>query len=213
MVDPLIAELQRHAADPSITTDVSAQFPLPALPPLDDASLHRAEAALGFQLPALLRDVYRLVGNGGIGPGYGLVPLVYAESTVRPEIYRDSVVESYLMLRSGTPEDLAGAWPERLLPFCEWGCAISSCVDCSTAEGAISTFDPNGLGEGDSILDGFALTHASLRTWFEGWIAGARLWDVMFDPDLEHPLSLTNQYTGETYTHFGPKLRRAPHDG
>src|SRR3974390_643146 len=34
-----------------------------------------AEVQLGFPLPALLREIYLKVGNGGFGPGCGLVGL------------------------------------------------------------------------------------------------------------------------------------------
>ena len=41
-------------------------------PPVDDRDLARVELALGRRLPAPLRDLYRLVGDGGFGPGGGL---------------------------------------------------------------------------------------------------------------------------------------------
>src|SRR6266404_724628 len=34
-------------------------------------------------------------------------------------------------------------WPERLVPICNWGCAVYSCVDCSTSEYLMTVFDPN----------------------------------------------------------------------
>jgi hypothetical protein len=34
-------------------------------------------------------------------------------------------------------------WPHGLLAVCHWGCAIWSCVDCTSAEGRAIRFDPN----------------------------------------------------------------------
>jgi hypothetical protein len=41
--------------------------------PTTPAVVAEAESSLGFPLPSLLRDAYTMVGNGGFGPGYGLM--------------------------------------------------------------------------------------------------------------------------------------------
>jgi cell wall assembly regulator SMI1 len=42
-------------------------------PVASEATIQAAEAELGLRLPALLRELYKQVGNGGYGPGYGLM--------------------------------------------------------------------------------------------------------------------------------------------
>src|SRR5438067_9804857 len=42
-------------------------------PPATEQQLLATEAALGFQLPSILRNLYAQVANGGFGPGFGIV--------------------------------------------------------------------------------------------------------------------------------------------
>src|SRR4026207_99320 len=44
-------------------------------PPVSLDELELAEKRLGFQLPSLLRSLYLQIGNGGFGPGHGLLGL------------------------------------------------------------------------------------------------------------------------------------------
>jgi hypothetical protein len=106
--------------------------------PVDEGSLLKVEAAVGMPLPPLLRAVYLELGDGGFGPGHGLLPLTQTNSSDSDE----SVLELYTAFRSVDPEDPSWSWPSHLLPICDWGCAIRSCIDCSSAEGAVVTFDP-----------------------------------------------------------------------
>src|SRR4051794_32468599 len=67
-----IRERLRFLAVP--TTEAAGQ-PFTVFPPVSAAQVCDAEAALGFPLPALLRDIYVKIGNGGFGPGCGLFGL------------------------------------------------------------------------------------------------------------------------------------------
>src|SRR5262249_29429302 len=107
----------------SLASDMAGRFPCAAPAPLDRLRLAHAESALGRPLPPVLRDAYLLVANGGFGPGYGLLPL-WPTVTLHH-------VDLYHALSSTDPEDQAWRWPEELVPFCDWGCAIRSCVDTS----------------------------------------------------------------------------------
>ncbi|MCU0294178.1 MAG: SMI1/KNR4 family protein [Thermoanaerobaculaceae bacterium] len=180
----LIGELQRRAQDPLLATDASADFPRAAPPPLDEESVAQAEEALGFRLPPLLRRVYLRVANGGVGPAYGLLPLV---NDGRPRDENDyvgePVVELYEVSRLEDPKYPAWSWPERLIPFSEWGCGILSCIDCSTPEGAVWTFDPHMLGEEERTSDALARTHMSLREWLVDWLVGVDMWELMYEDD------------------------------
>jgi hypothetical protein len=87
----------------------------------------RAEADLGLRLNPFLRRVYAEVSDGGIGPGYGLLPLSGERTLV--SVHAD--------FRSH-------GWPEKLLPAWDWGDAIWSCVDGGDPEGHIVTHDDAG---------------------------------------------------------------------
>lgn len=180
----LIDELRHRAQDPQLATDASADFPGAAPPPLDEESVAQAEEALGFRLPPLLRRVYLEVANGGVGPAYGLLPLV---DDGRPRDENDYVgeplVERYEVFRLEDPKYPAWSWPEQLLPFNVWGCGILSCIDCSTAEGAVWTFDPHMLGEEERTSDALARTHVSLREWLVDWLVGVDMWELMYEDD------------------------------
>src|SRR5262245_60485454 len=130
--------------------------PLPALPvPVAQPStIAAAEAALGYALPPLLRRLYTTLGNGGFGPGYGLLGLDGGHGDGG---------KTALTLREEW-DDL----PPALLPICHWGAAIYSLVDCSTTDGTMWGFDPNPMPyeEEDKALFRQTMTFAE---WLGRW--------------------------------------------
>ena len=44
--------------------------------PLDETNARASEKQLGFALPNLLTQLYSSIGNGGFGPGYGMLGVV-----------------------------------------------------------------------------------------------------------------------------------------
>jgi hypothetical protein len=203
-VDPLIVALRKRARDPARATDEAFEFSDPAPPPLDELSVQRAEARLGRPLPPLLREIYRFVGNGGLGPGYGLLPLT------RPDESEEfpSVVWHFEGLSAEASEP-GWSWPETLLPFCDWGCAIQSCIDTSSRDGAVFTFDPGAFELRREMSDAFAQTHESLRAWLSDWLGGVKIWNLMFEPDPGRTRTGINPFTKEPITLVPNKLRRA----
>jgi hypothetical protein len=82
----------------------------------------------------LLRRLYLEVGNGGFGPGYGLLKLSYDNEFTGLSMYRRA------------RENASAKWssfPLSLLPVCTWGCGIYSFIDCSSPEGPMWGWDPN----------------------------------------------------------------------
>jgi hypothetical protein len=95
-------------------------------PPVAEKAVEKAEAQLGFSIPSLLKLVYLQVGNGGFGPGRG-GSIIGLEGGYASDF--GTLVETYEQLRAD--QALEGKqWRATLLPFCEWGCNIFSCVDC-----------------------------------------------------------------------------------
>src|SRR5262249_22974281 len=101
-----------------------------AHPPATAAMIAAAEEELGFRLPRLLRAAYRSVGNGGFGPGHGLIGVPAAEPYTSTD---DSVVDLYEREMHGNRESAAQGdrWPAKLLPICDYGCGSFACVDCA----------------------------------------------------------------------------------
>jgi hypothetical protein len=151
-VDPVgtarAAELERAA-----TTPVDDGLPSPA----DEASIARAEAALGMALPAALRRVYAEVADGGFGPGEGLLSL-------------ERLVARHRELRSPGMMPRGREWPAALLPVVSadpgW-----DCVDAAT--GAVVGWDPEELTERsseDRFRRSFREAFPSVEAWLADWL-------------------------------------------
>ena len=133
-------------------------------------ALAQAERQLGFALPSFLRRVYLEVGNGGFGPGYGLLPLNDLPPTGNPDT--TSLVAEYQGMRSMSQKDIDEhwadeeekpvLWPERVLLLCDWGCNIYSCLDCSSSDLPIFRMDSN-----VNFMIEWALEASSLQQWLE----------------------------------------------
>jgi hypothetical protein len=130
------------------------------------------EASLGFQLPPLLKRIYVEIGNGGFGPGYGLIGM----SSGAPDSTGKTSPEIYRLFRSGDTQDRAWSWPRCLLPICEWGCAIWSCIYCTAANFPLHIFDPNVHCDVNSWNDSFFEEAESFEVWIRAWAEGVDLW-------------------------------------
>lgn len=200
----LLAAIRERVQDPTRYRDSGAEWhrPVRAIP--DEAGVQLVESELGVRFPEMLRSVYTAIGDGGFGPGYGLLPL----SPLKAEPAQDSVLGLYQVFSGADPEDPSWVWPRRLVPFCDWGCAIRSCVDCSTDAGAVVTFDPDSHQEGADWSDSLASTHTSLEAWFSDWVTGVKIWDLMFEPDPARAMAGINPFTREPMTFVPSKIKR-----
>lgn len=133
-------------------------------PPAERGEIVTAEADLHFRLPPLLRRIYAEVADGGFGPGYGLFPVRHGREEPGQD---ESLVDARDKL-AASPR-----WLPLLLPLCDWGCAIGSCLDCRSDDGPIVTV----AGE-----EPFMNTGHDLRSWLRAWLAGTDLWNEMFEP-------------------------------
>lgn len=165
--------------------------------PVTEEELAQAETQLGFPLPRLLRRIYLEVGNGGFGPGYGLLPLNELPPNVGPDTA--SLVAEYQGMRAFSQQDIEEyfaedeekptLWPEHVLILCDWGCNIYSCLDCSPPELPIFRMDSN-----ENFLVEWALEAPSLQQWLERWIDGtlARL-------DWEQAIKVSVSQVGKAF--------------
>jgi hypothetical protein len=164
-------------------------------PPASLACVEADEAAFGYPLPPLLKRLYQEIGNGGFGPGLGgLLGLRGGAS----DDDGDTAVEGYLVRREpdrglwrrvlqmasrvdllplgNEPPDPSSRWPVGLLPICDWGCGIWSCIDCSEPEFPIVAFDPIVSVEDPDWSHAFFPECESFEQWMALWAQGENLW-------------------------------------
>ncbi len=157
MYEQLLIRLRERAADLARRTDLENFAPAEVGAPVSAAALAEAERLLRFQLPPLLRSIYREVGDSGFGPAYGLFPLM----DERPE-HASGLVQQYKRLGREQEKENRG-WPFRLVPVCCWG-DLYACVDCSQAQGPVLLY----VGRQDA----FAPLADSLESWLTAWLDG-----------------------------------------
>jgi hypothetical protein len=159
----------------------------------DPSEIANDERRLGFPLPPLMKRIYAEIGNGGFGPGYGLIGLTNGT----PDDTGKTAPDIYSRFRDAYPDEPNWRWPQGLLPVCHWGCAILSCVDCADSNFRIRIFDPN-VHEGDDWADSFFEQSNGFEIWMKEWASGADLWQAMYGEDghiarilsTRHPVGL-----------------------
>ena len=170
-----MARLKARAQDPVRAVDEGRGR---AGAPAAAAQIAEAEAALKFALPSLLKEVYTQVGDGNWGPGAGLPPLASL-----PDAYR------------ARRQDNGGlSWPERLLPVCDWGGGVASCLDCAGEAVRVIRVDPN-MPKADEaeripaarryesarrIKEACWVENAALAGWLEAWAEGLPLFYLAY---------------------------------
>lgn len=143
-----------------------------ARPPATADQLRRSEEQLGFRLPLLLRRVYLEVGNGGFGPGYGLIGVEGGFTDDRGQTIAD-VYESYV---HADPDDPTWIWPPAHVPICHWGCGIYSIVDCRATGNSVSWADTSVKTDGEPMSTIIHIHKTTFDAWIEDWIEGKDLW-------------------------------------
>jgi hypothetical protein len=171
-MDDIIAALRRRLETKLTDLGESWRPTLIESEPPDYAS---DERRLGFALPPLMKRIYIEIGNGGFGPAYGLIGL----SNGVPDCDGMTAPELYELFRGSSTDEPNWKWPEGLLPVCDWGCAIRSCIDCTDPNFRMRLFDPN-VHDGDDWADSFFEESSSFEAWITAWASGADLWDAMY---------------------------------
>jgi hypothetical protein len=165
----ILARIQARVANPLTCTDMRRGLPDP---PLDLATVPALEARLGFALPPLLVDLYRKVGNGGFGPGYGLLSLRLTEK--RAFGVNVFAVLNFLSGDGAQDDDPAPDWPLGFIPLVYWGCTAYSVLDCTAEDLLVYGWDcdcPD--AESDwPIQKQFRPTEIGLAAWLDHWATG-----------------------------------------
>jgi hypothetical protein len=152
----LIARLKtRIQTEPTVDLEVCP--PIRPRPPVGAADLARAEEKLGFRLPPLVYALYAQVGDGGYGPGYGVIQL------------------GRLVTRAGWKHEAAD-WPAKYVDLIAWGCLYYSGVDCVEPSSPVYFFNPDRARD-DAILGDYLLVESkSLEEYLSAWLDGEDLW-------------------------------------
>lgn len=180
--DELLEAVRRRAADPRTRTDYADRRAREVAAPAPPESVVAVEIAMGCPLHALHGRVLTEIGNGGFGPGDGL----FGVAGGRLDEDGRSLLELREVLWGGAG---AAGLPPGVLPLCDWGDAIWSCLDERT--GHVLTLDESGLTD----------TGRSLHEWLGDWASGADLFASMFTFEQR---AMTNPFTGQRITVRSP---------
>ncbi len=169
----LIEKIKKRASDPKRRTSGS-RFDLERFkhdprwkkeyPPVTPELVKKAEAELGFKLPALLTRLYIEVANGGFGPGYGLFGIQGGFTDEDQGLPLAELYQSWANPPQGPrPSPL---WPKKWVPICDWGDCMTSCIDCATSDGSmVFSLDPVSNIPED----------LTFHQWMEDWVKGVNL--------------------------------------
>jgi hypothetical protein len=145
---------------------------LPPRPPnaaISPDELASVEHQLGFALPTMVRRLATEVADGGYGPAWGINRLKHPEGMPFGPWYDvEMSVESWHRLYHDKAEcpQLEG-YPERFIRYCEVGCNISICVDCTTDVARLFMDDPN---LGDDPTKFLVPMEQTLDVWLQEWL-------------------------------------------
>ncbi|MEV0899719.1 hypothetical protein [Actinoplanes sp. NPDC049802] len=141
--DQVFEAVVRKLADEYV--EMESGGPAKRYPPATAEVVAEAEQIAGRPLPYLLKRLYTEVGNGGFGPGYGLLGLRGGHKTGQ--------IDATVGLRHGS------------LMLCDWGCGISS--DLHLDDGQVWGYDPNGFDAAEAFPQ-----HMTVVDWFAKWAEG-----------------------------------------
>ncbi len=169
--ETLIQRLIERSRIPGRATDLPGTPVHKAYPPVSHGELELAEQELGFRLPSLLQKMYLQVGNGGIGPGYGLLAL----NKNGAKNFHMSLVDWYqecIHFSNGT------VWPREFIDICNWGDGITSALKWTDPDSPVYRCHGDRYDEGpfERVMK---MESPSLKTWLANWLDGLPL----FEPD------------------------------
>lgn len=130
--------------------------PQPLGDPPGEQALIEAGRAIGRPLPDEVQQLYA-IGDGGFGPGEGLMPLA-------------EVIDRYRELTREPYGPLGQDWPKQLLPLFDEN-PVLNCIDMDSGE--MVAWDPEEIEDEDSDEDwrrSFKVEHPSLAALMADWL-------------------------------------------
>ena len=147
-----------------------------AQPPADRSVIVQAERRLGFGVPRPYVDILTRIGNGGFGPGGGLLGLPPA-GYMDPDAPVDPV-QFYLEGRAC--DDARLRTPTGLLLLCCWGAGPSGLTTFSYVDALTEGF-PVVTDETLEDRVEYYVVAPSLVEWLGLWVAGADVEASMYE--------------------------------
>jgi hypothetical protein len=157
--EQLLTAIKLRAANLATRTDYAERHPREIGSPASLKAINDAEEQMGCTLHPFHRRLLQEVGNGGFGPGDGLIGI--------PGGSLDLDGRSVVDLQKTLFPDFCGTTTFRAIPICDWGDGIWSCIECDT--GRILSMSEFGLMD----------TGDNFQYWLEEWVAGVNLWRRM----------------------------------
>gem|GEM_PF-4912153 len=143
--------------------------------PLKLEDVEFVERQLGFPLPGAVRRICLEVADGGFGPNWGINRLKHpANLPFRPWWDVEMSVESWHQLFQDPNEmgnRLAG-FPKHFIRYCEVGCNIAICVDCTSSEGLLFMDDP--------MANEVTPMNQTVEQWLTDWLDRAPWPETMY---------------------------------
>jgi hypothetical protein len=135
----------QHLKDQTALVTARSNGVSSVMPVASSEEIAAAEAKLGFELPPLLKRIYREIGNGGchLGPGYGLLGL--------PGGYDND--DGWDIIKTSNEVSKGLDWWHRIIVVCDWGCCRLSCVDCSDDDFTVYRWDGNAFDDSTDSED------------------------------------------------------------
>jgi hypothetical protein len=160
----LIDAIRQRSENPETRADFATRSPSPIPPRVSQAAIEEAERRLGVALHPLHRRLFEEIGNGGFGPGNGIIGL--------PGGHGDRDGRSIVELREYLWEDTEHpGLPHGVVPLCDLGDGTWLCIDELTDGGTVLVLDEFGLTD----------TGVDLRSLLSDWVNGVGVWEKMFD--------------------------------
>ena len=183
MLDELISRIAKRAKTTGMAT--SSVEDKVTFPPISGTAFDEEERRLGIRLPVLIKRLYTEVGNGGFGPGEGLLSL-------RPLSAADHPISYFHGKFRAARNRVDAEWPSTIVPFCHWGDLILSCMDMSAelADPPVIRFEPN-MSKLDTLDflqgrrfrgTGMIPEKETLSGWLEDWLEGREMLGRPYNP-------------------------------
>lgn len=139
--------------------------PRPPNTPISQEEFEAVETTLGFSLPDIIRRISTEVADGGFGPAWGINRLKHPpNSPFGPHWMVEMSVESWHNLYNGEADTRLMGYPERFVRYCEAGCNICICIDCSNELAQVFVDDPNA----DSPIQ---YQNQTIEEWLAIWLS------------------------------------------
>ena len=160
----LLAATLERARDPKRATDNGDVALTCAEPVLATVEWRSLQARLPRPLPPLLTHLYTEVGNGGYGPGYGLLEALHTVDGTLAfcEMYHLSLEQA-------------------LTPFVYWGCTVYSVIELAT--GRVGILDQDAVEDGCSPAEAAWWQYQSVDDFWTAWLNGEELFFPVGDDE------------------------------